>query len=63
MNAVENAIRSPGANTLPVQGTRAWSIQAVLLAASAAVLPAVCHLTGLPVRSVEVHIEDVRRSA
>lgn len=50
MNAVENTLTTPAPVTLAIRGVRAWSIQAILLAASAAVLPAVCHLAGLPVR-------------
>lgn len=50
MNAVESTLSTPVPVTLPIRGVRAWSIQAILLAASAAVLPALCHLAGLPVR-------------
>jgi len=50
VNMQESAVLAPHRLTLPVAGVRAWSVQAVLLALSAAVLPAVCHLVGLPVR-------------
>ncbi len=50
MNAVESTLATSVPVTLPIRGVRAWSIQAVLLAASAALLPALCHLAGLPVR-------------
>lgn len=50
MNADHSTVATPGPVTLPVAGVRAWSIQAVFLATSAAVLPAACHFAGLPVR-------------
>lgn len=52
MNATHSAAATSPSTTLPVHGIRAWSIQAVLLALSAAALPALCHATGMPVRWV-----------
>lgn len=50
MNSMEATVRLDGRTTLPTAGVRALSTQAVLLALSAAVLPALSHLAGLPVR-------------
>lgn len=50
MNTMEGDARIAGRVTLPDLGLRAISTQAVLLALSAAVLPAVSHLANLPVR-------------
>ena len=50
MKTMESAIGTAERLTLPDTGLRALSIQAVLLALSAAVLPALCHVLGLPVR-------------
>ena len=50
MNTIETDVGVAGPVTLPDLGLRAVSTQAVLLALSAAVLPAVSHLAGLPVR-------------
>jgi len=50
VNTLGNAVGAAGRLTLPDTGLRALSTQAVLLALSAAVLPALSHLAGLPVR-------------
>ena len=50
MNTMETIARLDGRTTLPGTGLRALSVQAVLLALAAAVLPALSHLSGLPVR-------------
>jgi hypothetical protein len=50
VNSLEAAVRLDGRTTLPGTGVRALSTQAVLLTLSAAVLPALSHLAGLPVR-------------
>ena len=50
MNAMETTVRLDGRTTLSGTGLRALSVQAVLLALAAAVLPALSHLSGLPVR-------------
>lgn len=52
MNTGESNVRVADRATLPDLGLRAISTQAVLLALSAAVLPAVSHFAGLPVRWV-----------
>jgi len=50
VNSIEATVQLDGRTTLPGTGVRALSTQAVLLALSAAVLPALSHLAGLPVR-------------
>jgi len=50
VNATGSAVGTPEKLTIPDTGLRAVSVQAVLLALSAAVLPALCHVAGLPVR-------------
>ena len=50
MNALEGTVRVVDRTTLPDLRLRAVSVQAVLLAASAIVLPAMAHRLGLPVR-------------
>ena len=50
MSPIESTAGTSERLTLPDVGLRALSVQAVLLALSAAVLPALSHLLGLPVR-------------
>jgi hypothetical protein len=50
MNTMETIARLDGQTTLPGTGLRALSVQAVLLALAAAIMPAVFHLSGFPVR-------------
>jgi len=50
VNAMGSAVGTPKKLTIPDTGLRARSVQAVLLALSAAILPALCHVAGLPVR-------------
>jgi hypothetical protein len=50
VNTIESNVRTVGRVTLPDLGLRAISTQAVLLALSAAILPAASHIAHLPVR-------------
>jgi len=50
VNPMEGTVRLGRRTTLPSTGVRALSAQAALLAMSAALLPVLSHLAGLPVR-------------